>query len=301
MGLVDQSQALVFLLYGMLTEHGVVGDDDYAPAKHNPLTDLNDCFQNDPTTNRAGTYKRIETWELEAGIPTISDTWATSVGAHLGANNFVLTQDGAQYTTAPQGKATTDDIPNGGWGNLCVFSPYILPHVRTSNMVLHTYWDSFALGNQYKTAGGALNETTYPNALKVLYETIRVLDRATTSQKMFGFNCFDHCLVENPWWWEATPITSDNWETGSPRNMWAGVVTNLEASTCGNTEPIGEINRDALTMFESGCIGSQMTGTLFGMAQLAAHLNPSNSVLGWTHNTAAPAPAHPTNWHGGAR
>merc|ERR1719321_63468 len=82
------------------------------------------------------------------------------------------------------------------------------PYLRTANMMTHAFWDSFYLGNQASTGGGILNSTTYAFGLKMVFEEIHVLKRKTDRQQFFGFNCYDHCIIENPWWWELTAMTA---------------------------------------------------------------------------------------------
>merc|ERR1719272_980214 len=117
----------------MLAGYGTAGTTGYVAPKHNPIGDLTDCFAK---TAKGGVYKRIETWTLTAdGAPTVGASWVTPVGANPSATTW---QD-AFSSLAGAPATTLADVPTGGWGNLCVYSPYILPHIRTSNMVLHTY------------------------------------------------------------------------------------------------------------------------------------------------------------------
>merc|ERR1719235_1694252 len=155
MGLVDQSQALLYMLVGM------------HDGKFNFLTTLTDCYS---STARPSVLSTGKKWTASGAELAFTPAYRI-----LSARTRFLT--------------TGSEVPLESNGNLCVYSGYMLPFIRTPNMVYHTYWDSFALQNQASAVGGMLNATTYAFGLKLVYEEMTVLDRGTKSQMMFGFNC----------------------------------------------------------------------------------------------------------------
>merc|ERR1719235_777257 len=108
----------------------------------------------------------------------------------------------------PSGLDTTYPTCYAKYQNLCVWSPYVYPYQTTPIVIMHNMWDSFALGNQADSGGGFLNATTYTWGLKLVYEENLVMSKLTNVQNMFGLNCYDHCYVENPWWWLYAPATA---------------------------------------------------------------------------------------------
>jgi len=72
-------------------------------------------------------------------------------------------------------------------------------------------------------------------------------------------NCYDHCYVENPWWWRLTPATAKD-----PYWKWSAKDT-FEAAVRGR---LGHKVVDELVQFDSGCIGQEYTNNLFATMQL---------------------------------
>merc|ERR1719265_196311 len=137
-------------------------------------------------------------------FPSLIEGHATALGVPYFLPNIVVIQDSAPITNGPppingemplpdQSQAllymlyTMQGLDPGlratypscfsRFGNLCVWSPYILPYLTIPNMVMHNMWDSFALGNQAGTGGGGLNSTTYIWGLKLIVEEDEVMDR----------------------------------------------------------------------------------------------------------------------------
>merc|ERR1719335_1659907 len=148
------------------------------------------------------------------------------------------------------------------FGNLCVWSPYVYPDLQGRNVVMHNMWDSFSLGNQGGAAGGSLNTTTYIWGLKLVLQENQVMIQCTMRQNMFGLNCYDHCYVENPWWWRLTPSTAID-----PYWKWSAKDTFFKAMK----NDLGHRVMDRLVQFDSGCIGQEFTSAALGYTQLKAN------------------------------
>merc|ERR1719160_2099439 len=129
------------------------------------------------------------------------------------------------------------------FGNLCVWSPYVFPKLKEANVVMHNLWDSFQLGMMGSATGGALNSSGYILGLKLVFETMAVMRKGTKKQQMFGINCYDHCYVENPWWWRLTPATAKE-----PFWKW----TAKDAFHAALDKDLGHKVIDQLVQFDSG-------------------------------------------------
>jgi len=147
------------------------------------------------------------------------------------------------------------------FGNLCIWSPYVYPYLTVPNLVMHNMWDSFALGNQAGLAVGILNSTGYIWSLKLVFQENEVMSKCTNKQTMFGLNCYDHCYVENPWWWRLAPATAKD-----PYWKWSA----KDAFISGLSGSLGHKVMDELVQTDSGCIGQEYTNNLFGRFQFLA-------------------------------
>merc|ERR1712139_757920 len=84
-------------------------------------------------------------------------------------------------------------------------------------------------------------------------------DKASTVQTMFGFNCYDHCLAENPWWWELTAATATGKAAWGKKGEWGNWISPAAVIQSGT----GLRNTWSSSIIESIDGGATQTGWLW--------------------------------------
>lgn len=91
----------------------------------------------------------------------------------------------------------------------CAYATYRLPLMKTPHMVVGMLWDTFVPGEMitdgYAFPFGQTQKTWMNDFIAI---TKKLMRKPSKKQNYLGISCYDHCVIENPFFWMLTAASA---------------------------------------------------------------------------------------------
>jgi hypothetical protein len=135
----------------------------------------------------------------------------------------------------------------------CAYATYRLPLMKTPHMVVGMLWDTFVPGEMitdgYAFPFGQEQKKWMHDFIGV---TKKLMRKPSKNQNYLGISCYDHCVIENPFFWMLTAASAKTEKSGKNRED-SHRMTSQKILTETRNRNLNRHYVDECDVFNCGC------------------------------------------------